>query len=116
MSGARTFLKLIVICSASVAISSGINEPCSTGTRVYALTVWSGHWLDGLVMRCTGDGEEETIPQEFNDNPGGEQAGSICAGTGGVQSMEWGVPKSYYVMVYLNITCLDNQTYHFSNG
>lgn len=112
----RTALMAIVTSSASVTIASGINVPCAAGTRVYSLTVWSGYWLDGLVMRCTGDSDEQTIPPGFNEQPGGENAEGICAGTEGVRSIEWGVPDGLYGMVYLNITCLDNETYHFSNG
>ena len=70
-----------------------------------------------MVMRCTGDDEEEIIPPDFNDHPGGVEEGDICAGTGGVKSIEWGVPDtSSHLMVYLNITCMDNETYHFAHG
>lgn len=96
--------------------ASGVNVPCSAGTRVYSLTVWSGYWLDGLVMRCTGDSEEEPIPSELNDDAGGSDVEGICAGTEGVKSLEWLVPTAIdSVMTYVNITCLDNATYEFAN-
>ena len=105
----------MAFCSVFVIVS-GVNVPCFAGTRVYSLDVWSGYWLDGLIMRCTGDTEAQTIPPEFTDAHGGEEHDGICARTGGVQSIRWGVPDRLYGMVYLNITCLDNATYHFSNG
>ena len=111
----NTALSFMAFCSVFVIVS-GVNVPCFAGTRVYSLDVWSGYWLDGLIMRCTGDKGALTIPPEFNDVPGGEEQEGICAATGGVQNIEWGVPDRLYGMVYLNITCLDNETYHFSNG
>ena len=115
MTVAVTSFNAVVIFS-MVAVVSASLAPCSAGTRVYSLSVWSGFWLDGLVMRCTGDGEEQSIPPDFNDHPGGEESGEICAGTGGVESMEWGVPDLYnMIMVYVNITCRDNDTYQVAN-
>ena len=114
MPTGSTALSVIAFCS--VVVASGDYVPCSAGTRVYSLNVWSGYWLDGLIMRCTGDGKEQIIPPDFYAELGGGERQGICAGTGGVQSIEWGVPDRVYGMVYLNITCLDNETYHFSNG
>lgn len=82
---------------------------------MYSLTVWSGEWLHGVLMRCTGGSEEHALPPEFNDYPGGTETEDVCADAGGVQSIEWGVPQDFLVMVYVNITCLDNETYHFVN-
>ena len=114
MTVAVTSFNAVVIFS-MVAVVSASLAPCSAGTRVYSLSVWSGFWLDGLVMRCTGDGVEQTIPPEFNDRPGGKEEEEICAGTRGVKSIEWGVPGFFeYIMVYVNITCLDNELYNFA--
>ena len=100
----------------TVAVASAVFVPCSAGARVYSLSVWNGYWVDGLVMKCTGDGDEQTIPPEFNDHPGGEESEEICAGTGGVERIEWGVPNDFkFIMVYVNITCRDNETYQVAN-
>ena len=110
-----TGFKAIVVCS-SVTVASDVVVPCSAGARVYSLSVWSGFWVDGLVVRCTGDDEEHTIPPDFYDHPGGVEEEDMCAGTGGVESIEWGVPKDFnYLMVYANITCVDNETYYLAN-
>ena len=115
MTVAVTSFNAVVIFS-MVAVVSASLAPCSAGTRVYSLSVWSGFWLDGLVMRCTGDGEEQSIPPDFNDHPGGEVSEEICAGTGGVDRIEWGVPSFFnIIMVYVNITCRDNETYQVAN-
>ena len=111
----RGTLRAVLACF-TAAIASGVNVPCPAGTKVYSVSVWSGHWLDGLIMRCTGDSDEEDIPEEFNDDPGGDEDADICAGTGGVQSLQWEDPVDYAVILYLNITCLDNQTYQFADG
>ena len=114
MTVTMTAFKALVIYS-TVAVAFGVLVPCSAGARVYSLSVWSGFWVDGLVMRCTGDGVEQTIPPEFNDRPGGKEEEEICAGTRGVKSIEWGVPGFFeYIMVYVNITCLDNELYNFA--
>ena len=103
-----------IVVDLAATIVSGVLVPCPTGTRVNSLTVYSGNWLDGLIMRCTGDNDELTIPEEFNDAPGGVKEEGICAGTGGVQGMRWDIPQSS-IMVYLNITCMDNSTYQFAD-
>ena len=116
MKPASIFLKAIAV-GAAIWTSSGLNASCSLGTRVYSLTVWSGYWLDGLVMRCTGESDENYyIPEELKDDPGGEEEGDICAGTAGVQSIHWNLPNAADVLVYLNITCQDNETYQFADG
>ena len=112
---AGTALTAIVVARA-VSIASSVNALCPAGTRVYSLTVWSGHWLDGLVMRCTGDSDEQPIPSELNEDPGGSEVDGICAETAGVKSIEWLVPADREsVMTYVNITCLDNEIYRFAN-
>ena len=115
MTVTMTAFKAIVVCS--VAEASAVLVPCFAGARVYSLSLWSDFWVDGLVVRCTGDGEEQTIPPDFNDHPTGVEEEEICAGTGGVGSIKWGVPGYFdHIMVYANITCLNNDTYHLANG
>lgn len=109
-------LKAVVVCSAFARVSS-INVPCPTGTRVYSLSTWSGHWLDGVVVRCTGDSDDQTIPPDYNQEGGGAEDGNICAGTEGVQSIEWSSSSfGEGVVVYVRITCLDGTSTLVADG
>lgn len=112
----RVALRAGVIAFA-VPIASGVNVLCPAGTRVYSLTVWSGGWLDGMYMRCTGGGEQKAIPSEFDEDPGGDNHDDICAGTGGLRSMKWDIPSAsdHPVMVYGNITCLNDKPVFFAD-
>ena len=105
-----------VACSV-VSMASGVYVPCPAGTRVYSLSVWSGGWLDGLYMRCTGGSEQHAIPAEFNEDPGGDAFDGICAGTGGVHSIAWDIPSDsgHLRMAHGNITCLDDATSFFAD-
>ena len=115
MTVTLTAIKAVVACS-TVAMASTVLVPCSAGTRVYSLSVYSGYWVDGLIMRCTGDSDEQTIPPQFNDDPGGAKEEDFCAGTGGMKSIEWGVPEDLnFIMTHVTITCVDNETYHLAN-
>ena len=115
MTAARTALTAIVI-GYVINTPSGVNVQCPAGTMVYSLSVWSGHWLDGLYVRCTGDSDEQAIPDAFDEDPGGGEDADICAGTAGLQSIEWLIPSEHENLIsYLNITCLNNETYRFAD-
>ena len=79
---------MAIVIGYVINTSSGVNVPCPAGSRVYSLFVWSGHWLDGIYVRCTGDSDEQAIPDEFDEDPGGGEDADICAGTAGFQSID----------------------------
>ena len=111
----RAATSVVVAICATTLIASSVHVPCPAGTRVYSLSVWSGKWLDGMYMRCTGDSDEQAIPTDFNENPGGDKYDGICAGTAGVQSIAWDIPTtSDGRIVHGNVTCLNSTTHFFA--
>ncbi|CAM9304719.1 unnamed protein product [Ectocarpus sp. 12 AP-2014] len=110
--------RVVLLAAAAVVYSAlGINVPCDSGTRVYSLSAFHGSWLDGIEIVCTGGGQEY-IPPDYNlevgDGQGGVPSDAICAGTAGVESIEWfqvsltGVlPYSTTVVVNATISCAD---------
>lgn len=111
--------RVVLLAAAAVVYSAlGINVPCDSGTRVYSLSAFHGSWLDGIEIVCTGGGQEY-IPPDYNlevgDGQGGVPSDAICAGTAGVESIEWfqvsvaGVsPYSTTVVVNATISCADS--------
>lgn len=107
----------VIVGGFAVYMTSGDLALCISGTRVHSLSVWSGYWLDGIYMRCTGDGGEVVIPPEFNVDPGGGEEGDICAGTAGLESIQWHhtTTQSNDVISYVNITCLGGEIHHLAD-
>lgn len=128
MSVARCVaLRVVLLAAAAVVhIALGINVPCDSGTRVYSLSAYHGHWLDGIEVVCTGGGQEY-IPSNYNlevgDGQGGLPSDAICAGTAGVESIEWFqvdaswvIPSATTIMVNVTISCADGSTQTVANA
>lgn len=115
-------LRVVLLAAAAVVYTAlGINVPCDSGTRVYSLSAYHGSWLDGLEMVCTGGGQDY-IPPDYNleagDGQGGLPSDAICAGTAGVESIEWFqvevtwlLPSTTNIVVNVTISCADGSTH-----
>lgn len=92
---------------------------CPTGTSVSSLTAWSGAWIEGISLTCTGGIQTEPIPLEYRG--GGRMMPGICGGTDGLQSLTWARTEPLWelssnnAVVHVNVTCLDGESFLFAN-
>ncbi|CAM9764033.1 unnamed protein product [Ectocarpus sp. 4 AP-2014] len=121
ISAARCAAPRVVLLAAAAVVYSalGINVPCDSGTRVYSLSAFHGSWLDGIEIVCTGGGQEY-IPPDYNlevgDGQGGGSSDAICAGTAGVESIEWSQVSLTGVLPYSTTEVVVNATITCADG
>jgi len=123
MSASMVGLAFVVLALlGSPAHSTLITELCPDGEAVEFLNIWHGDWLDQLGFNCTDGSEPDLIPPGAT---GGGVTAGVCEGSGGaaggVESIAWyqGEAKSFLgenePAVYLNVTCLDGDTFTFAD-
>lgn len=93
---------------------------CPAGTWVSSLTAWSGAWIEGISMTCTGGSQLGPFPREYGG--GGRMTPGICGGTDGLQSLTWSRTEplrelgSNSAVVHINATCLGGESFLFANS